>query len=157
MKTKLLAVAALLPLAACGTTQDRQEVEAVRDFVATTELQQVDNIRLFTQLHYTYVNDFYVTVPSRRGDFLVEFRSQCRALRRKDFTPEMVDYRHDPSILRTKFDTIRGCHIDKIYELTEEQRKEIEDLGDAPGDEVFLPDDHMADKEMPDEEEVDEK
>ena len=157
MKTKLFVVAALLSIAACGTIDDPREVEAVRDFVASTELQEVDNIRLFTQLHYTYVNDFYVTVPTRRGDYLIEFRSQCRALRRTEFTSEMVDYRSDPSIVRTKFDTIRGCHIDKIYEVTKEQRQELEDLGDAPGDEVYLPDEETAGEEAPDQEMPDAK
>lgn len=128
-------------LAACVTSQDPKEVEAVRDFVVVSELEEVDNIRLYDELHYRYLNDYYVAVPSRRGDFLIEFRSQCRALTRRDFTPDMVDNRYDPNIIRAKFDTIRGCRIHKIYAVSEEQFEELEELGDAPGDEVYIPDD----------------
>lgn len=146
MKNCLLTTAALL-LAACVTPYDTQEIEAVRDFVAANELKEVDDIRHYGQLHYTYVNDYFVTVPTRRGDYLLEFRSQCRALRRTEFTADMVDVRHDSNKLRSRFDTIRGCFIDKMYEVTEEQHKELQDLGDAPGDEVFLPDEDSPDKD----------
>ena len=36
-----------------------QEIEAVRDYVAATELEEVTEIRLREPLHYTYVNDRY--------------------------------------------------------------------------------------------------
>ena len=92
-------------------------------------------------MSYTYINDYYVTVPTRRGDYLIEFARDCRELRRRDFTPEMVDRRDNRNILRARFDTIRGCRIGTIYEITDEQRKELRALGDAPGDEVFIPED----------------
>lgn len=139
MKYSLVAFASLL-LTACGTGYDTQEIEAVRDFVVANELTEVDRIRTnLRQLNYTYLNDQYVTIPTQRGDFLVEFDRLCRDLRRTDFTPEMIDRRDDPNTLRARFDTIRGCRIGKIYEITEAQSAELADLGDAPGDEIFLP------------------
>lgn len=137
---RLTALSAILLMAACGTMYDDQEIEATRDFVAANQLAQVDDFRLFQQLNYHYLNDNFVSVDTRRGDYLLEFRTRCRALTRRDFTPDMVDVRRDPSRIEARFDTIRGCRIDKIYSITEEQRKELRALGDAPGDEIFLPD-----------------
>ena len=128
-------------LGACSTLFDAQEIEAVRDYVVANELKEVDKIRLYRQLNYTYINDQYITVDARTGDFLIEFKRVCRDLSRTDFTPEMVDRRYDSSVLRAGFDTIRGCPIGKIYEVSKEQREELSDLGDAPGDEVYLPED----------------
>ncbi len=137
---KLLIVPALLIIAACSsTTQRPQEIEAVRDYVVAAELEEVTEIRLREQMRYTYVNDRYVTIPTRRGDYLVEFLHDCWALRRNDFTPEMVDVRDNQNVLRARFDTIRGCRIAKMYEITAAQRTELTALGDAPGDEIFLP------------------
>lgn len=137
---KLLTVSTLLIIAACSsTTQRPQEIEAVRDYVVAAELEEVTQIRLREQMRYTYVNDRFVTIPTRRGDYLVELQRDCWELRRNDFTPEMVDVRHNQNVLRARFDTIRGCRIAKMYEITAAQRTELTALGDAPGDEIFLP------------------
>ncbi len=141
MNRKMILPAALLLITGCSSTSTQpQEIEAVRDFVAATELEEVNEIRLTKTLSYTYVNDRYVTVPTRRGDYLVELRRDCFELRRTDFTPEMVDVRHNQNVLSARFDTIRGCYIGAIYEITEAQREELRNLGDAPGDETYLPD-----------------
>ena len=79
-------------------------------------------------------------VPTRRDDYLVEFQRDCRALRNTEITPDMVDVRQNRNVLRAKFDTIRGCRIARIYEISKAQSNELKVLGDAPGDEIFLPD-----------------
>ena len=137
---KILIVPALLVVAGCSsTTQRPQEIEAVRDYVAAAELEEVTDIRLREQLNYTYVNDRFVTIDTRRGDYLVEFNRDCWELRQTQVSGGMVDVRDNHNVLRARFDTIRGCRIGKIYEITEAQREELTALGDAPGDEVFLP------------------
>lgn len=130
---------------ACGTMFDEQEIEATRDFIAANELNEVDEIRLYQQLNYRIVNEYFVTVDTRRGDYLIEFRNRCRELMQRDFQPYMVDIRRDSNRIRARFDTIRGCRIGKIYEVSEEQREELRQLGDAPGDEIFLLDDEEDD------------
>ena len=141
-----IAVILLALASACSTMQDEQEIEATRDFVVANELAQVDEIRLYEQLNHRVINDYFVTVETRRGDYLVEFNTRCRALTQRDFQPHLVDIRRDPSRVRARFDTIRGCIIGKIYAITEEQREELRQLGDAPGDEIFLPDEvHQED------------
>jgi hypothetical protein len=138
---KILLVAAALSIAACSsTTQMPQEIEAVRDYIAAAELEEVTEIRVRETLKYSYVNDRYVSIDARRGDYLVEFLRNCWELRANQVTTEMVDIRRDNNYLRARFDTIRGCRISTIYEITEDQREELKALGDAPGDEVFLPD-----------------
>lgn len=148
MKTTI-AVILLVLTSACSTTYDEQEIEATRDFVAANQLQTVDEIRLYQQLNYRIINDHFVTVETRRGDYLVEFRNRCRALTQREFQPHMVDVRRDPSRIRARFDTIRGCIIGVIYEVTEEQRDELRQLGDAPGEEIFLPDDEEQEASEP--------
>ena len=55
----------------------------------------------------------------------------CRELDEFRVTP---DYRREANLLRARFDTIRGCHIGKIYAVDKGQAQELENLGDAPGD-----------------------
>lgn len=145
----ILAVILLALASACSTLGDDQEIEATRDFVVANQLEQVDEIRLYEQLNYRIINHYFVTVETRRGDYLIEFNSRCRALTQREFQPHMVDIRRDPSRVRARFDTIRGCIIGKIYEVTEEQREELRQLGDAPGDEIFLPDDEEQEADEP--------
>lgn len=128
-----------LMLAACATEWDEAEIEAVRDYVVANQLEEVDEIRYFRQLNYTYINDQFVVVPTSRGDYLVEFARLCRELRQLDFTPDMIDRRPDGDRIRARFDTIRGCQIGKIYAISDAQAEELRDLGDAPGDEIYMP------------------
>ncbi len=140
MKTRACLLA-IIAVGGCSMTpQTPREIEAVRDFVVAAELEEVTEIRLSRQMSYTHLNVRFVTIPTRRGDYLVEFQRDCRELNRIDITPEMVDIRANQHVLRAKFDTIRGCRIDRIYEISEAQSEELKVLGDAPGDEFFLPD-----------------
>jgi KaiC/GvpD/RAD55 family RecA-like ATPase len=129
-------------LSGCGINLlEAEEGEAVVDYIYANELKEVDQFRYFQQFTYTYVSDQYVTIPTNAGDYLIEFATECPELRRDRFTPDMADVRDDNRTLRARFDTIRGCRIGKIYEISAEQRAELSDLGDAPGDDVYFPDD----------------
>ena len=64
MNRMLILPAALMMVGCSSTTTQPQEIEAVRDYVAATELEEVSEIRLSRTLSYTYVNDRYVTVPT---------------------------------------------------------------------------------------------
>jgi hypothetical protein len=139
-KTSLITAIVFLSACSVSTTQP-QEIEATRDFVAATELTEVSEIRLSRQLSYSYVNDRFVTVPTRRGDYLVELQRNCHELRETQFDARMIDERDNTNVLRARFDTIRGCRIATMYEITKSQKEEIKALGDAPGDEIYMPDD----------------
>ncbi len=149
-------LALLFGLPACNLNPfQAEENEAVLDFIYANELNEVDRIRFFQQYTYTYVNDQYVTIPTSSGDYLVEFTRSCPELRQNRFTPEMMDYRDDTRTLRARSDTIRGCRIGTIYEITQAQAAELAELGDAPGADVYLPDEarteENADEGGPDE------
>ncbi len=125
----------IMVVGGCSSTpQTPREVEAVRDFVVAAELEEVTEIRLRSQMGYTDLNVRFVLIPTRRGDYLVEFQRDCRALTNTEITPDMVDVRQNRNVLRAKFDTIRGCRIARIYAITAEQSDELKVLGDAPGD-----------------------
>lgn len=138
-----IAILALLALSACTSSSPRKwpgkETEAVRDFVVVSELYEVDRIRLYEQMKYLYVNDFFIVFQTSRGDYLMELRGRCTELRRRFWTSDMIDIRVSARVLYAGHDTIRGCVIDKIYELPEPQLEELRLLGDAPGEDEFIP------------------
>jgi hypothetical protein len=147
MRTAAVLVAASATLvAACATTYDPKETEAVRDYVVAAELEPVKQIRTNAQWGYSPLNDQFVIVTALRKDYLVEFTRRCIEIEqtlepwRTGLQTDMVDYRRDSSLLRARFDTIRGCRIETMYPLSDEQVKELKNLGDAPGEEIFLPD-----------------
>jgi len=139
-----IVIATFLLLTACtnsgGTvTAPGKELEAVRDFVVAVELEEVKMIRRSDQLKYLYVNDYFIVLETRRGDFLLEMKGRCTELRRRLWTSDMIDFRVSTRLLYADYDTIRGCGIDTIYILSEAQLEELRVLGDAPGNDVFIP------------------
>lgn len=144
---KAIPVSLGLALAGCSaTTTQPQELEAVKDFIVAADLKEVDQIRASRDDSYKYVNDQFVVMPTQAGDYLVEFRTDCRQLRTDRYNSQqipgssMVDRRNSNFVLRSNVDTIRGCRIGSFYEITEEQAKELKALGDAPGENVVVDD-----------------
>lgn len=130
-------------LGACAGSQTTveppgKELEAVRDFVIVSELEALDKIRLEEQIKYYYVNDHYVVVPTRRGNYLVEFRGACAELRSPRWTGDMIDHRASARLLYADHDTIRGCRITTFYGLPGQKLNELAALGDAPGRSTYL-------------------
>lgn len=140
----LSTLAAMALLAGCASTSTKdvvgpgKDLQAVRDFVAVGDLTEVDKVRLKEQLKYWYVNDWYVVLPQRQSYHLIQFRGRCDELRRRQWTSDMVDMRVHSRHLYSDHDTIRGCVIGHIYELSDPQLEELRVLGDAPGREDFL-------------------
>jgi hypothetical protein len=127
-----IVVSASLFLVACASKSTPppvgRYVESVRDFVSVSELREVDMIRHHDQTKYLYVNEYFVVMPAGRENYLIEFRGPCDALRRRQWTSDMIDIRVSARILHADYDTLRGCSIDKIYELSNAQLKELESL-----------------------------
>lgn len=132
----------VLALSACATPVDRispgKDVEAVRDFVAAGEMQELNSVRLVEQIRVQYVNDYFVVIPTRRDQYLVEFRGRCSGLRERKWVSDMIDIRVHSRMLYSDHDTIRGCVIGNLYELSDSQLEELKSMGDAPGDEVSV-------------------
>ena len=126
----MLFVAVIVLLAGCATTRPEVDKEAVDDFVAVQELQELDQIRRDSADSYYELNNYYVIYQTRRGDYLFQFARRCWELDDQRITP---DERWDANTIRARFDTLRGCRIDKIFGLTEAEAEELRQLGEAPG------------------------
>ena len=125
-----LALLAMLTLVACATARPQIDKEAVDDFVSVRGLEEVDKIRTDTAQGYYELNAYYVIYQTRRGDYLFQFARRCWELDERRVTP---DKRWDDNTIRARFDTLRGCRIEKIYSLTEAEAEELKQLGEAPG------------------------
>ena len=121
---------AAMVLAACATARPEIDKEAIDDFVSVRGLEEVDSIRTDTSDGYYELNNYYVIYQTRRGDYLFQFARRCWELDERRVTP---DQRWDRNTIRARFETLRGCRINKIYGLTETDSEELKQLGDAPG------------------------
>lgn len=132
MKTRLQ-IGLLSMLAACAAqeveeTQD--EEQAVRDFIAVRELAELDKMRTTDRDGWEVLDLHFLLYKTRRKHYLVEFVRACYELRENEI---VADERWDANTVRARFDTIRGCRVDKIYALTEADVVELQQLGESPG------------------------
>jgi hypothetical protein len=80
---------------------------------------------------WQYVTDRYVIYRSRMDDYLLEFKGSCDRLTDNSALPP-ADVIHDHRNLRAS-DTFRGCIVERIYEISDNQRAELRSLGYSPG------------------------
>ena len=117
---------------ACSSQGKIPSREAVDDYVAVAELEEVQTARYTRQLTQSYLNDHYIILSERGDHYLAEFVRRCFEL--SDHQRITPDVRRDHNAIRARFDTIRGCRIKTLYKLNEGQVEELRSLGDAPGD-----------------------
>lgn len=126
---RLFLIGVALTVAACATTEDRL-TPAIEDFISVSELEEVDQIRHRDTLHYEELNEKFLILKSRKDEYLIEFIRRCVELRdNQRITP---DVRYESNVLRSRFDTIRGCRIAAIYPINKGQADELRALGDSP-------------------------
>ena len=91
---------------------------AIEDFVAVSGLEEMDSIRTRDQFRISelqYLNaTFYLR--TRKDTYLVKFNRRCHELNEAEVT---ADIRFDSKTLQSRFDTIRGCRIEKIFAIDE--------------------------------------
>ncbi len=124
----VLILLSLAGLAACGATPARSEDQAVADFIAVSALGQHDSIRTRGQWDYEVLGERYVILDSGIGKYLVEFRRRCHELDDRLVKP---DLRYQRNVLRARFDTIRGCVIERLYAIDDAAAEELEQLVSA--------------------------
>lgn len=136
----------LVGLLACSAPQTRVETEAVHDYIAAAELAETDRIRFRSMQSPAHkpINEHFAIVEAGNNHYLVEFRQRCFAL--YDNARITPDVRREGNVIRARFDTIRGCWISKIYAIDAAQALELEQLGDAPGDENDVSTDELLDE-----------
>lgn len=129
MMKQLLAAILLVTVGACSSTPEPSRAdEAIDDYVAVGELEEVKHIRTRDRDSYTRLTDHYVIYDSRDGEYLLYFAHPCRELR--DPTRVTPDVRSENRI-RSGFDTLRGCRIDGMYVMTDAQAAEIRAMDDG--------------------------
>ena len=125
-----------LVLGACAGQDERpssQDItQAISDFIEVRDLEELDALRSGSNDSWRQLSDRFILYEGRRDTYLVEFVRRCHEL--NDNTRITPDKRWDSSTVRARFDTIRGCRIANIYGLAEEEIAELENIGDAPGE-----------------------
>ena len=135
---QLVVVIAAGGLAACAAQEEQPSTQdmtqAVRDFIEVRQLQELDSLHSGSNDSWQQLGDDerFILYEGRRETYLVEFVRRCYEL--NDNTRIMADKRWDSNLIRARFDTLRGCRIAKIYALSEAELAELENIGDAPGE-----------------------
>jgi len=134
MSKQLLAIMMLaMLLSACATKEEvatQDEEQAVRDYILVRGLPEVKEIRSTSDDSWDELDAHFIIYETRRDAYLVEFARTCYEL----YDSRIVaDKRWDLNTINARFDTIRGCRIDKIYALTEADMAELKTLGESPG------------------------
>ena len=131
--SRLLPVLTGLLLTACATEErpavdiaDVSEESRVDDYIAVAELPEVPAIRSLRTLHHRIITDTHVLVYDNQDTWLLRFARPCRRMHEKDVEP---DVRYERNVIRSRFDTFRGCKIESIFEVDEAQAGEIRNLG----------------------------
>lgn len=125
-------------LTACAAQEEQASTQdatqAVRDFIEVRQLEELDSLRSGSNDSWQQIGDDerFILYEGRRDTYLVEFVRRCYEL--NDNTRITADKRWDASVIRARFDTLRGCRIAKIYALSEAELSELENIGDAPGE-----------------------
>ena len=123
---RVLLIASAVFIAACAGAPTEQGVvaknDAVEDYIVAAELPPVDVMRTNDQMRHRIITDRYIILQDRKTNHLITFKRRCRELRESKVTP---DIRHESNRLRARFDTYRGCQIDKMYEINAGQAQEL--------------------------------
>lgn len=132
MKNKAV-IAILVMLTACAaqeeaTTQDAEQ--AVRDFIDVRQLQEAKEMRTSNNDSWEEIDENFVIYKTRHEVFLLEFTRRCYELNQY---PVVADERQSGNVVRARFDTLRGCHIAKLFPLTEGELAELSAIGESPG------------------------
>ena len=129
MNKRLLVLIVFL-LGACAANEEDERPDAIDDFIAVSELEEVRVIRSLEQFGQNVINDYYVIVTTRKEQFLLAYPYACSWTYDTGRRP---DRRRDPHAIYADTDTFRGCRIKAMYPITEAQVAELMEMGRAPG------------------------
>lgn len=122
---------ALVLLAGCTVGPPKLDKQAVEDFIEVRQLPEAELIHTDNSDGWRVLNNYQLLYTARDGKYLIVFSRICRELTDdRIITP---DIRRNGNQIRARFDTIRGCQIGNIYQLSETDALELEQVGEAPG------------------------
>lgn len=130
---KVMLLCAAVLLTACASQEDPltyDTEQAVRDFIEVRQLEKTDKVRTSNDDQWQDIDQNFLLYLTRHQVFLFEFARRCHEL--TEF-PVVPDRRDSSNTIRAKFDTLRGCRIENIYPLTEDEVAEVRDIGESPG------------------------
>ena len=124
---KAFILLAVLFLSACGSNPTRPNYN---QFVMKHDLKQVNRVQQFRFTGWQSLDtDYLILLGTHKRAYLLALMSPCPDL---PFTQQIALKQTSRTSLVAKFDKIiikdqmpETCTIDKIYELTEEQHKEL--------------------------------
>ena len=120
---------AVFMLAACAAQEQSEGdgmEQAIRDYIEVRKPPELDSMRSSGRDRWTELDPKFIIYTGPHEAFLVEFSNNCYALQEH---PVVADVRREPNKIRARFDTIRGCRIDRIFALTEHDVAELSALG----------------------------
>ncbi len=143
--TRTILATLVLLIAGCAATPDEggddaatkesadviTKSDAIDDFIRVAELEEVPAVRSLMQLYSKVLSDRYILVYDNRKKWIAAYARPCKKLYQSQVDP---DIRYERNTLRARFDTFRGCKIDRIYEISDGLAEELETLGKAPGE-----------------------
>ena len=134
MKRGIILISVTVALGACASdpVYTPPADQTVQDYVTAAQLEEVDEIRKGDRDTWQYVTDRYVIYRSRMDDYLLEFKGSCNRLTDNSELPP-ADVIHDHRNLRVS-DTFRGCIVERLYAISNDQRVELRNLGHTPGE-----------------------
>lgn len=118
-------------IAGCSLNAEREiseQDQAIFDYIALHELESIDGLRSGRTDSWSSITEQFIVYEGRNKEpYLVKFKRDCYEL--DDDKNIVADVRWDSNTLRARFDTIRGCHIDSIYALSDAEAIELKELG----------------------------
>ena len=137
-----IAMVALVAFGCAAAPEEKKEGEkdpnvitmsdAIDDYIEVAELEEVHAVRSLMQLYTKVLSDRYILIYDNRRNWLAAYNVPCKELYKSHGV--QPDIRYERNTVRAKFDTYRGCKIDRIYSISDGVVQELETLGKAPGE-----------------------
>lgn len=105
--------------------------QVVLDFIEVRGLEEVSRMRNTERRSFEKFTPSYIIFKARRDEFLVEFDRPCYEIWDNAFFSADDTLLHNT--LRAKFDRIRGCRINRIFALTDDDLHDLKQLGVRTG------------------------
>ncbi len=128
MMCRLAPVIIALLILGCAAQKVSELDQAILDYVQLHELSELDSLRRSNGDSWKALSDRFVVYSGRKDVYLIEFNRNCHELNEY---PVVADVRREPNRIRARFDTLRGCLIDRIFAINENDVAELAAMGQA--------------------------
>ena len=129
MMLRATTACAVLLLTSCVAQQQTGSgvEQAIRDYIEVRQLAELEFLRSSNRDHWTELNEKFIIYKGYDEEYLLEFSRNCYELNEH---PVVADVRREPNRVRARFDTLRGCRIEKIFAVNANDVAELTALGE---------------------------